>query len=139
MQEALFAWCPFIALLVGALCTLGFFRSRNWGLGLVFFGLAAQVLAWTVFFLAGEVTQHGWTAEWQNALGAGFVQALIGVVPYTAIGAVCGAVLVALVRFSVRQEVEQVEEVKEEAAEREAEEELAKTTPETTNSARGWD
>lgn len=106
----LFTWCPFIALIIGAACTLGFFRSRPWGFGLVAAALFVQVVAWTILLLAGDIGQHGWTAEWNAYLGANFLRALMGVVPYTVIGAVAGGLMVALSRLSVRQEVEEAKE-----------------------------
>lgn len=110
MPAAGFNWCPFLALLIGALSTLAFFRSRGWGLSSFCVTWLAQVFAWTFFFLGLYVQQHGWTAGWNLALWAGFLTALIGVTPYAVIGAVVGGVLVLLVRLSVREEVNEVKE-----------------------------
>ncbi|SRR5579872_6419651 len=110
MPASVFNWCPFLALLIGAISALAFFRSRRWGFATFGITWLAQVLGWTLFFLASDVQQHGWTAGWATALWGGFLAALLGVTPYAVIGAAVGGVLVALVRISVREEVEQVRE-----------------------------
>jgi hypothetical protein len=110
MPASIFNWCPFLALLIGALSTLAFFRSRNWGLASFCVTWLAQVLGWTLIFLAINVQQHGWTVAWNTALWAGFLAPLTSVTPYAVIGAAVGGVLVTLVRISVREEVEQVRE-----------------------------
>ena len=105
----LFSWCPFIALVLGGASILGFFRSRTWGFSCICAMLFVQVAAWTVLLLAANVRQYGWTPDWNNILMAGFWNAVIGVVPYTVIGAVCGGAIFVVARSSVREEVDQAE------------------------------
>ncbi len=103
----LFSWCPFIALVLGGVSILGFFRSRTWGFTCICATLFMQVAAWTTLLLAANVRQYGWTPDWNNILTAGLWNSVIGVVPYTVIGAVCGGVMFVLARISVREEVDE--------------------------------
>jgi hypothetical protein len=103
MTSSLFPWSPYIAIAVGLAVALGAFRL--WRLWFALTGLAVllQVVAWMGLFLGSHVAEHGWDADWQFALGAGFVGGLLAALPYTILGSALGGALVRLFRSSRRR------------------------------------
>ena len=93
----LFLWSPFIALGFGVIAGLGCLRSWRFVYGAVGLALLLQMIAWPVLFVLFRDPEAK-LSDWQIDLGAGWVRSLLGVFPYTALGAVLGGVVGGLIR-----------------------------------------
>ena len=93
----LFLWSPFIALALGVLAGLGSLRSWRFVYGAVGLALLLQMIAWPALFVLFRDPEAE-RSDWQIDLGVGWIRSLLGVFPYTALGAVLGAVVGRLIR-----------------------------------------